>query len=69
MKAENTITLLVVLAAILVGYAGMRLGRSIYEQGQEAGLNVCEVRIERMVRDVDSLTVLVRYLESEVLGE
>ena len=69
MKAENVISGLIVLACILFVIAGMETGSKLYKEGQEAGVAVCEVRIERMVRDVDSLTVLVRTLEQEILDE
>ena len=66
MRAENVVTMLVVLAAVTIGIIGLQVGKQLYVEGQEVGVAVCEVRIERMVRDVDSLTVLVREYESEV---
>jgi len=68
-KAEYLIAALIVIVAALLTSGGMELGKELYDRGQTAGLNVCEVRMERYVRDVDSLTVLIRTLEEEVLGE
>ena len=57
------------LIVVLLMITGVVVGRKVYSDGYLAGLGVCEVRNERMVRDVDSLTILVRNLESEVLSE
>ena len=69
MKAENVITMLIVLGSVAIGYGGLETGKWLYISGREASERECMIRIERMVRDVDSLTVLVRTLEQEVLSE
>lgn len=70
MKAEKQLLSAFVFGVgVLLMALGAEVGKTIYSDGYLAGLKVCEVRAERMVRDVDSLTILVRNLELEILGE